>query len=134
MIKVLKVALLCVSLFILGFIIREHVNMRFGSKFIFENDMFEFKNIKEGKPALHYKKFKNDGMMPLKVRDVQSDCGCTVVDWNKNEVSPGQYDSILVEYDTKYSGLINRVVTIETNSYNSPHVFYLTGNIVPNDL
>ena len=57
----------------------------------------------------------------------------TVVDWGEGKVESGSVDSVLVEYDTDKVGLINRIVTFNSNSRNSPHAFYLIGNVMPKD-
>jgi len=60
-------------------------------------------------------KFKNEGKEPLLITNAQGSCGCTVPEWPKEPIMPGQESFIKIKYDTKRAGAINKVVTITTN-------------------
>ncbi|MFY0593692.1 DUF1573 domain-containing protein [Roseivirga sp.] len=117
-----------------GFFVKSNYRNWIGSNLVLENDMYDFGDIEEGSKARYYIRFKNAGLMSLKLNDVSADCGCTVVDWGEGEISSGAIDSVLIEYDTNKIGLINRIVTFNSNSRNSPHAFYLIGNVMPRDI
>ncbi len=115
----------------LGYFIKSNYLYWVGPELIMETDLHDFGVLEEGQSAQFYIKFKNGGLMALQLSDASSDCGCTVVDWGANKVSKGSVDSVLVEYDTNTVGLINRIVTLQSNSPDSPHSFYVIGNVVP---
>lgn len=60
-------------------------------------------------------RFKNEGKEPLIITNAQGSCGCTVPDWPKEPIMPGQEGQIKIKYDTKRAGAINKQVTITTN-------------------
>lgn len=60
-------------------------------------------------------KFKNEGKEPLLITNAQGSCGCTVPDWPRDPIMPGQEGTIKIKYDTRRSGPINKQVTITTN-------------------
>lgn len=60
-------------------------------------------------------RFKNEGKEPLIITNAQGSCGCTVPDWPKEPIMPGQEGHIKIKYDTKRAGAINKQVTITTN-------------------
>jgi hypothetical protein len=60
-------------------------------------------------------RFKNEGKDPLIITNAQGSCGCTVPDWPKEPIMPGQEGQIKIKYDTKRAGAINKQVTITTN-------------------
>ena len=127
--KTLKTFLLFTVVVASVYYVKINLGHWIGPKLDLSTDLYDFGSIEEGKTAQYYIKFKNNGRLPLKLTGVFSDCGCTVVDWSDEKIPSGQMDSILVEYDTKKVGLINRIVTINSNSADSPHAFYIIGNV-----
>jgi hypothetical protein len=59
--------------------------------------------------------FKNTGTEPLIITNAKGSCGCTVPEWPKEPIRPGQTNVIKVKYDTARSGPISKTVTITTN-------------------
>lgn len=116
----------------LGYFIKSNYLYWVGPELVLETDLHDFGMMEQGESAQFYIKFRNEGLMGLKLSDASSDCGCTVVDWGADKVSKGKTDSVLVEYDTNTIGLVNRIVTLQSNSPDSPHSFYVIGNVVPN--
>ncbi|GAB5524478.1 MAG: hypothetical protein Roseis2KO_23500 [Roseivirga sp.] len=115
----------------LGYFIKSNYLYWIGPELVLVTDLHDFGLVEEGQPAQFYIKYRNEGLMRLRLTDASSDCGCTVVDWNGDKVVPGEMDSVLVAYDTSTPGLINRIVTLQSNSPDSPHAFYVIGNVVP---
>jgi hypothetical protein len=64
--------------------------------------------------------FTNNGTEPLTISNAKGSCGCTVPQWPREAVAPGQTGEIKVKYDTKRIGIINKSVTIQSNAVNSP--------------
>ena len=62
----------------------------------------------------------NTGNQPLILSRCKGSCGCTVPQWPREAVAPGQTGEIKVKYDTKRIGIINKSVTIQSNAVNSP--------------
>lgn len=63
-------------------------------------------------------KFKNDGNEPLLITKATGSCGCTVPEWPKEPIMPGQTGIIKIKYDTGRSGAFTKTVTIITNEEN----------------
>jgi len=59
--------------------------------------------------------FKNTGTEPLLITNARGSCGCTVPDWPKDPIRPGETAVIKIKYDTKRSGPISKTVTVTTN-------------------
>lgn len=74
----------------------------------------------------------NTGREPLILTDAHSSCGCTVPQWTKSPILPGQSTEIKVEYKTSRIGPINKSVTISSNASNSPVVIRIKGNVLKN--
>lgn len=103
--KTIKFILIVVLAGFAGFFIKSNYRNWIGSNLVLEKDMYDFGVIEEGSKAQYYIKFKNEGLMSLKLNEVSADCGCTVVDWGEGKISSGAIDSVLVEYDTNKIGL-----------------------------
>jgi hypothetical protein len=63
--------------------------------------------------------FKNTGNEPLMITNAKGSCGCTVPEWPKEPIRPGQSGVIKIKYDTSRSGPIAKTVTVTTNEVES---------------
>ena len=66
--------------------------------------------------------FTNTGNAPLKITNAKGSCGCTVPQWPREEIAPGETGEIKVRYDTKRIGMINKTVTIQSNAVNADDI------------
>lgn len=66
----------------------------------FENETVNFGTIKEGEKFEHKFVFKNTGTKPLIIDQSWGACGCTVPDWPKTPIAPGQTASINVIFNS----------------------------------
>ena len=95
----------------------------------FNEEAFDFGTIPEGEVVEHTFKFKNTGKEPLTISNAKGSCGCTVPDYPKTPIMPGETAQIEIRYDTKRLGLINKSVTITTNQEGDPIVLKVKGKI-----
>jgi len=77
----------------------------------------DFGKIDQGQVVEYMFKFKNVGDNPLVIEDARATCGCTIPDWTKEAVQPGQEGNITVKYNSKgRKGMINKKVTVYSNT------------------
>lgn len=97
-------------------------------KFIeYEHD---FGDVKQGTVVKYSFEFVNTGKVPLVIHDARSTCGCTVPDWPKTPINPGDRGAINVVFDTQgRSGLQEKPITISANTYPSTNKINLKGRI-----
>lgn len=74
-------------------------------------------------------KFINEGKEPLILSNVRSSCGCTVPQWPRQPILPGESESIKVKYDTKRIGIINKTVTVYSNAKTPTVVLRIKGKV-----
>lgn len=86
---------------------------------VFEHDIYDFGTVAYGERAVHEFVFTNKGKEPLVISDVKAQCSCTTPTWSKAAVAPGKTGSIVVEYDTKRPGMVEKRITIISNAKNS---------------
>lgn len=57
--------------------------------------------------------FRNSGELPLKIKRVQTSCGCTAAELNQLDYQPGESGEIDIQFNTKgFSGVVRKYVTI----------------------
>lgn len=96
----------------------------------FDKTTHDYGTVEKGGDGTCEFVFKNTGVEPLILSNVQSSCGCTVPEWPKEPVLKGKSAVIRVKYDTNRLGPINKTITVTSNATNSPIQLRITGNVV----
>ena len=76
---------------------------------------FNFGKIPQGKPVTHVFYFTNAGTSPLVLDNVQTSCGCTSPEWNKDPVAAGATAKINVGFSAMTDGPFSKFITILYN-------------------
>jgi hypothetical protein len=83
-----------------------------------QDTIFDFGMINEGDVVKKEFSFQNTGTAPLLIAQASSTCGCTIPEWPKKPIPPGQSGIILVKFDSKgKEGAQNKQVTIFANTF-----------------
>ena len=82
------------------------------------------------KPVTAEFSFKNQGLVPLIINNVESSCGCTVADYPKQPVLSGQEAKISVTYDAETEGQFSKTITVYSNSEGGVIQLYIKGIVV----
>jgi hypothetical protein len=91
-----------------------------GAEISFDKETHDYGKIEQHANGECVFTFTNNGTEPLTISNAKGSCGCTVPQWPREAVAPGQTGEIKVKYDTKRIGIINKSVTIQSNAVNSP--------------
>ena len=77
--------------------------------------------------------FVNTGTEPLILTQPKSSCGCTVPEWPKQPILPGEQNVIKVTYkNTDRPGNFNKYVTVFSNAVVNKEVkLYIKGTVEP---
>lgn len=75
--------------------------------------------------------FTNTGAIPLVLVNVAASCGCTVVEWAKQPIKPGDSGKISVKYNTNIVGPFHKAVRVFSNAKNSPVMLTIKGDVKP---
>ncbi len=97
----------------------------------FENTEHDFGTITQGDKVTYDFKFKNTGKSELLIKDAKGSCGCTVPEYPKDPISPGQEDIIKVSFNS--AGKIGdqiKSVTLFCNIPEGVKVLHIKSNIV----
>jgi hypothetical protein len=100
----------------------------------FAEPTFDFGNIMDGDKVEHVFSFQNTGKEPLIISNAKGSCGCTVPQWPKDPIKPGDSGEIKVVYNSKNKGKVGgknetKTVTITANT-NPPETRLIIKGIV----
>lgn len=82
----------------------------------FEESVYDFGTIEQGAPQEHVFKFTNTGDSDLIIVDAKSSCGCTVPEYPKTPVAPGESGELLVKFNGSGKNQVSKTVTITANT------------------
>lgn len=76
--------------------------------------------------------FTNTGNKELQILSAGSSCGCTVPEFPKTAILPGQKDSIKVTYSgsTRRVGVVKKTISLTTNCKVNSTYLYIMGEMV----
>jgi hypothetical protein len=95
----------------------EESQKRSKTKIKFKKMVHDFGRMKEGEKREFDFEFTNTGKEDLIIEDCKGSCGCTVPEWPKDPIKPGQSAAINVKFDsTKKEKDQEKSVTITANT------------------
>lgn len=97
----------------------------------FAVESFNFGKVTAGKKVNYEYAFTNTGKSPLVIQNATASCGCTVPDWPKKPILPGESGKIKVSFDSSNkSGLQDKIVTITGNTIPAQTMVHLVGEVI----
>lgn len=107
------------------------IDQQGGAIIEFAKEVHDYGTINNGANGECTFEFYNKGKEPLILANVKGSCQCTVPEWPKEPIAPGEKGVITVKYNTKNTGPINKSVTITSNAVNEPtKVIRIKGNVL----
>lgn len=98
---------------------------------VFESEFHDFGEISEGMVVKHTFTFTNEGEGPLIISNAQGSCGCTVPDWPRQPIAPGESADINVSFNsTGRAGKQDKRVTLTTNAVPQTKVLNITSMVL----
>ncbi len=96
----------------------------------FADQVHEFGIVDAGAIVAHRFPFRNTGSQPLIISSARSTCGCTVPEYSREPIAPGDTSSILVVFDTQgKAGPQDKPVTLTANTYPSTTTVRMKGTV-----
>ncbi|HSD15094.1 MAG TPA: DUF1573 domain-containing protein [Flavobacterium sp.] len=129
---IIKNIILFISVFALGIVLKSIITDYLYPKPVFMllgDTVKDFGKVRQDQPAKHFFKFTNKGSKPLKIVNIETNCGCTASTWPKKPIAPNKSDSILVEYDSHITGSFNRKAVVYIEDMNETHTLFIKGTI-----
>ncbi|GHT67943.1 hypothetical protein AGMMS50239_32030 [Bacteroidia bacterium] len=73
--------------------------------------------------------FENISSVPFVIKDIKTNCGCTVPEWDRKPVAKGEKAKVTVEFAAMQKGVFSKRITVFSNAKDSPHTLTITGNV-----
>lgn len=97
----------------------------------FESDLYDFGKIIMGEKVSYSFKFTNTGKSDLIISRVTSSCGCTVGNFPKVPVKPGESNKIEVKFDSENrKGFQSKTITVLSNAQPSSNTLRIKAQVV----
>ena len=97
----------------------------------FDQRYHYFGALPEGPSVRYTYLFKNTGTEPIQIERVETTCGCTTPYYTKNEIRPGETDSIVAEFATEGRlGPFYKKVIVHTNTYRDVQILSFAGTVI----
>ena len=101
-------------------------------KMTFAKAEHDFGTIKEGDKVTYVFKFKNSGEADLLISDAKGSCGCTVPEFPKDPIKPGQSGDIKVSFNSAGKpGQQAKTVTITANTAAGTEKLNIKATVTP---
>ena len=97
---------------------------------IFDKLEHDYGTIEKGGDGNCVFTFTNQGQKPLLLSNVRASCGCTVPQWPREPIAPGEQGEIKVKYNTNIAGTFNKSITVNSNAANSIVRLRIKGQVV----
>lgn len=101
-----------------------------GPLMTFESIEVDYGTIEKDSDPLRIFKFTNTGTEPLVIKSAKGSCGCTVPNYAKEPILPGESSNIEVRYDTKRVGPFSKSITLTTNEEVGKRVLKIKGKVL----
>lgn len=100
----------------------------------FDKVEHDFGSLLQGEVVTYSFHFTNTGNAPLIISGVGSSCGCTVGDFPREPIAPGQTGDIKITYNsTGHHGFQSRVLTVMSNTNPAKTVLRIKGKVLTPD-
>ena len=95
----------------------------------FDKTSHDYGTMKQNADGKFDFRFTNEGTEPLILSNVRSSCGCTVPQWPREPIAPGESASIQVKYDTRRIGNFSKSITVYSNGSSQPVMLRIKGKV-----
>ncbi len=91
---------------------------------------YRFGSVSRGTLVKAVYKLYNTGGSTLQIQEIKPSCSCSVLEWERRDLRPGDSLQIQVSFNTAGRvGPQRKTFTVLSNAINSPTFFYLQGEV-----
>ena len=91
----------------------------------------DFGQLELNKPGTVVFTFKNTGDKPVVISAARSSCGCTVAEYTKEPVKPGEEGQVKATYNSAREGDFSKTVSVTFDGITDPVILSLKGTVKP---
>jgi len=97
----------------------------------FDEVLYDFESISQGEKVEHTFVFENTGENPLLITSAHGSCGCTIPEWPKDPIAPGEKGNIDVVFNSNgKKGKQHVTVTVVANTVPNTSIVALKGTVL----
>lgn len=97
---------------------------------VFDTTVYNFGKILEGEQVSYKFDFVNAGKKDLVIEKIETSCGCTVPEYDKKPVKPGERGFVRVRFDSSNKeGTVYKTVKVTSNCKDKILELVITGQI-----
>lgn len=98
----------------------------------FDTRDYDFGTVKEGDVVEGTFNVSNKGKTDFVINDASASCGCTVPEWPKEAIKPGDSAKIKFSFNSAgRTGKQSKTITLQTNTENVIEMLRISGTITP---
>ncbi len=98
----------------------------------FDKTEYDFGTIVVGEVIEGVFKITNKGKADLVIISASATCGCTVPEWPKEAIKPGETAELKFQFDSRgRNGKQNKSIILQTNTTKVTETLRVKGNVVP---
>lgn len=127
---ILKLSLV-VCLLISGFGVAQETAK--AGQLTFETEEIDYGTIAQHADGERTFKFTNTGEAPIVISNVKTSCGCTVPEYSRTPILPGETSEITVKYATNRLGVFKKTITVMSNADQPTKVLKIKGEVLKSD-
>jgi len=95
-----------------------------------KSDMIELGDIPQNKPKPIEFEFVNTGKTDIVITNVQPTCGCTVADYTKTPIKPGEKGKVNATFNAATKGAFSKTIKVTTNADATPKSLSFKGTVI----
>ena len=95
-----------------------------------KSDMVDVGEIPQSKPKPIDFEFTNTGKTDIVITNVKPTCGCTVADYTKTPIKPGEKGKVTATYNAANKGAFTKTITVTTNAEDAPKSLSFKGTVL----
>lgn len=125
----MKTVFLLVGMLTASVTMSQPLNQPALAEMTFVSETYDYGTIKQGSDGNCEFVFTNTGPVALVIANAEGSCGCTIPDWPKKPILPGEKAVIKVHYNTNKPGPINKHVKLTANIEGGTMNIYIKGTV-----
>jgi hypothetical protein len=95
-----------------------------------KSDMIDVGEIPQSTPKGIEFQFKNTGKTDIVITNVKPTCGCTVADYTKTPIKPGETGKVNATFNAAAKGAFTKTITVTTNAEETPKSLTFKGTVI----
>ncbi|MEW4924410.1 DUF1573 domain-containing protein [Algibacter sp. 2305UL17-15] len=103
-------------------------------KLTFQTEVIDYGEIVQNADGERIFKFTNTGDAPVVISKVKTTCGCTVPEYPKTAILPGDSGEIKIKYATSRIGAFTKGITVFSNASNKSQTLKIKGEVLKGPL